>query len=59
MSELVEKLGNLGEEFEDDEFSSILDDVTDSIYDIINGETGPVGEMLDFLENYEEYNDNE
>lgn len=59
MSELVEKLGNLGEEFEDDEFSSILDDVTDSIYDIINGENGPVGEMLDFLENYEEYNDNE
>lgn len=59
MSELVEKLGNLGEEFEDDEFSSILDDVTDSIYDIINGENGPVGEMLDFLENYEQYNDNE
>lgn len=59
MSELVEKLGNLGDEFDDEEFSAILGAATEDLYDVVSGNNGAVGEMLDFLNNYEEYKDDD
>lgn len=56
MAGLIEKLNDLGDEFEDEEFSSVLSNVTDDLSDIINGDVGPVCELLEWLENYEEYN---
>ena len=59
MSDLIEKLGNLGEEFDDDEFSSILGVATEDLYDAVSGTNNSVGEMLEFLENYEEYKEDD
>lgn len=45
----------MGDEFDDDEFQSILGRATDELYDLISGANGSFGELLDWLENYEEY----
>lgn len=55
MSELIEKLENLGDEFDDDEFTSILGAAVEDLSDAVVGDNNNVGEMLSFLENYEEY----
>lgn len=49
------KLADLGEEFDDDEFQSILGRSTDEFYDLVSGANGSFGELLDWVENYEEY----
>lgn len=59
MAGLVEKLSDLSDEFEDEELSAIMDDVTDELSDIINGDRGTVYELHQWLENYEEYNNND
>jgi hypothetical protein len=59
MSELIEKLENLGDEFDDDEFTSILGMAVEDLSDALAGDNNNVGEMLDFLENYEEYKEDD
>jgi hypothetical protein len=59
MSELIEKLENLGDEFDDDEFASILGMAVEDLSDAVAGDNNNVGEMLDFLENYEEYREDD
>lgn len=59
MSELIEKLENLGDEFDDDEFASILGMAVEDLSDAVAGDNNNVGEMLDFLENYEEYKEDD
>lgn len=49
------KLADLGEEFDDDEFQTILGRATDEFYDLISGCNGSFGELLGWLEDYEEY----
>lgn len=51
------KLSDLGDEFDDDEFQSILGRAVDEIYDLISGTNGSFGELLDWLDNYEEDGD--
>ena len=51
------KLADLGDEFDDEEFQSILGRATDELYDLISGTNGSFGELLDWLDNYEEYKD--
>jgi hypothetical protein len=50
-------LADLGDEFDDDEFQSILGRATDELYDLISGTNGSFGELLDWLDSYEEYKD--
>lgn len=50
-------MADLGDEFDDDEFQSILGKATDELYDLISGTNGSFGELLDWLDNYEEYKD--
>lgn len=52
------KLADLGDEFDDDEFQSILGRAADEFYDLLGGATGSFGELLDWLDNYEEYKEN-
>ena len=52
------KLADLGDEFDDDEFQSILGRAVDEFYDLLGGATGSFGELLDWLDNYEEYKEN-
>lgn len=49
------KLADLGEEFDDDEFQAILGSATDEFYDLISGTNGSFGELLNWLDDYEEY----
>ena len=44
--------------FDDDEFQSILGRAADEFYDLLGGATGSFGELLDWLDNYEEYKEN-
>lgn len=48
-------MSDLCDEFDDDEFSSLLGRATDEFYDLLSGSNGSFGEVLDWLENYEEY----
>ena len=47
------------DEFDDDEFSSLLGNAVEEFYDLLSGSSGTFGEVLDWLENYEEYKDSE
>lgn len=47
----------MGDEFDDDEFQSILGRTVDEFYDLISGTNGSFGELLDWLDNYEEDGD--
>lgn len=49
------KLADLADEFDDDEFSSLLGRATDEFYDLLGGASGSFGEVLEWLDNYEEY----
>ena len=53
------KLADLADEFDDDEFGSLLGNAVEEFYDLLSGSSGTFGEVLDWLENYEEYKDNE
>lgn len=53
------KLADLADEFEDDEFSSLLGNATEEFYDLLSGSTGTFGEVLNWLEEYEEYKEDE
>lgn len=53
------KLSDLADEFDDDEFSSLLGRAADEFYDLLSGANGSFGELLDWLDNYEEYKEDE
>lgn len=59
MSDLIEKLENLGDEFDDDEFTTILGSAVEDLSDAVAGNNNNVGDLLDFLENYEEYKEDD
>lgn len=48
-------MSDLADEFDDDEFTSLLGRACDELYDLISGTNGSFGEVLDWLDNYEEY----
>jgi hypothetical protein len=52
-------LADLADEFDDDEFSSLLENAVEEFYDLLSGSSGTFVEVLDWLENYEEYKDSE
>ncbi|MBR4889892.1 MAG: hypothetical protein IKU15_01065 [Clostridia bacterium] len=51
----IEKLSDLAGEFDDSEYSDLTDSVVDSLEEVLNEDYGPVAELLNWLENYEEY----
>ena len=53
------KLADLADEFDDDEFSSLLGNAVEEFYDLLSGSTGTFGEVLSWLEEYEEYKEDE
>lgn len=53
------KLADLGDEFDDDEFASLLGNAVEEFYDLLSGSTGSFGELLNWLEEYEEYKEDE
>ena len=57
--QLFGKLADLADEFDDDEFNTILGRAVDEFYDLISGSNGSFGELLSWLENYEEYKEDE
>ena len=53
-------MADLADEFDDDEFSSLLGNAVEEFYDLLSGCNGTFGEVLNWLEEYEEYKeDNE
>ena len=53
------KLADLADEFDDDEFTSLIGRACDEFYDLISGTNGTFGEVLNWLEEYEEYKEDE
>lgn len=49
------KFSDLIDEFDDEEFSNLMGCAVEEFYDLLNGCNGSFGEVLDWLENYEEY----
>jgi hypothetical protein len=56
---LYGKLSDLADEFDDDEFTSLIGRACDEFYDLISGTNGSFGEVLNWLEEYEEYKEDE
>ena len=57
--QLFGKLADLADEFDDDEFSSLLGNAVEEFYDLLSGCNGTFGEVLTWLEEYEEYKEDE
>jgi hypothetical protein len=55
----IEKLSDLAGEFDDAEFNDIMAEVVDRLEEVMDEDSGPVAEMLVWLENYEEYKEEE
>lgn len=51
----IEKLSDLAGEFDDSEYSDLTDSVVDALEEVLDEDNGPVAELLNWLENYEEY----
>ena len=57
--QLFGKLADLADEFDDDEFGSLLGNAVEEFYDLLSGATGSFGEVLNWLEEYEEYKEDD
>lgn len=55
----IEKLSDLADEFEDAEYSELSDRIVDALSEVVDEDNGPVAELLAWLENYEEYKEEE
>jgi hypothetical protein len=55
----IEKLSDLADEFEDAEYSELSDAVVDGLSEVVDEDNSPVAELLAWLENYEEYKEEE
>ena len=55
----IEKLSDLADEFEDAEYSELSDAVVDGLSEVVDEDNSPVAELLSWLENYEEYKEEE
>lgn len=51
----IEKLTDLADEFDDAEYSELTEAVADGLNEVVNEDSSPVAELLNWLENYEEY----
>jgi hypothetical protein len=52
-------LADLADEFDDDEFVELIGQSTEEFYDLLGGGTGTFGGLLEWLENYEEYKEDD
>lgn len=55
----IEKLTDLADEFDDEEFSEIVEDVAAALGDVLSEDNSPTADMLNWLEEYEEFKEDE